>query len=404
MNRLLVRCHLLFATLTTFAITGFASAEPLRYQLQSGQKFSYRFDITVDAPDAVTSYKGITNYTVQSASGDQVRLLYQGGLNESSQPKDIGMRGGFPRFPEPPMMPFGRPTFAGKTMTQNTITLSTRGQVLAMEGDSQLPYLIGNVSLLPFEPLPEDEQPQWTVGGDLAISQSNERQDRFAPFSPFSNGPDRSKMLAANEEATYVIQQQDDKQIVIKKTGSLSTSAGEGNAAFDSQGTGTWTFDPVDHLPVAIDYKQTLDLKINNISVTLPITIKFERLSEEELAKEERERKAQVEAMAKAHAEAKAEAERPLTEDEKKSFLQKLASTETFVIVQALNDLARKKPKESDAEITRAIELLLVHSNDVVSMTAKRAMSQWSPEYNKQQSLSNSYRRMDRWIRQIFPF
>ncbi len=173
----------------------------------------------------------------------------------------------------------------------------------------------------------------------------------------------------------------------------MSTPAGEGNSTFDSEEAGTWTFDPVAHVPVAMDGQTTLNLKVSNISVTLPIKIKFERLSEEELAKVEEERKARVEAMAKASAERKALAAKPLTAEEKQALLTALASTEEHTVVKALMDLANKQPKETDPELVRAIEPLLAHTSTGVSMTAKRAMARWSPEYEKNQSLAESYRR-----------
>ncbi len=389
MNPLLVRCGLLACGLITIACCHDASAQTLRYQLQNGQKFSYRIEITVDTPDSVTSYKGVTHYTVQSSSEDQIRLLYQGGLMESEQPKTRGPQSGFPRFPEPPRFPFDRPTFAGKTPTTNQITMSTRGQVLAIEGDSQLPFLIGNVSLLPFEPLPESDQNQWTTDGELAISQSNQR-DRFGPFAPWQ-GVDQPKLLAATEETTYTIEKQTDQQWLIRKVSRLSTPAGDGNEAFESEGNGTWTFDPVAHLPVATDYQTTLKFKQNNIAISLPIAIKFERLSATELAKLEQEQQAKTEALAKAREAAKLEAQTPLTAEQKKASLEKLGSDQNHTLVIELNELAKKQLKDPDAEIAAAIESLVDHPDRAVSMSAKRALARWSPEFERKQSLTESY-------------
>src|SRR5712691_9015066 len=162
-----------------------AQAKSLRYQSKPGQQLAYEIEITVDLPDKVTSYKGVTRYTVDASSAEQLQLTYRGGLNESSKAKAAaagggprgpgGPRGFGPRGPGrpgggPPDF-FSKPAFAGKTQTTNRITLTTRGGVVAMEGDSQLPYLLGNVSLLPFEVLPSDNEREWTYDTGISITQ-----------------------------------------------------------------------------------------------------------------------------------------------------------------------------------------------------------------------------------------
>ena len=122
-----------------------AQQSDLRYQWEKGKQFAYEVTVTVDSPTSVTTYKGITRYTVDASDDKQSRLTYRGGTSESNKYKASASRGGFPPFgpfgfgrhsiPDP----FSRPTFAGKIQTTNRITLSPRGGVLAMEGDSHLP-------------------------------------------------------------------------------------------------------------------------------------------------------------------------------------------------------------------------------------------------------------------------
>ena len=125
-----------------------AFGQQLEYRWKPGQKFSYDVKIVVDAVDEVVTYQGMTHYTVVTLGPDQCTVTYRGGLTESKRQRNAGgNRVSFgPRGFGGPPSPFSRPTFAGKTQTSNKITITTRGEVLAMEGDSQLPYLLGNVS------------------------------------------------------------------------------------------------------------------------------------------------------------------------------------------------------------------------------------------------------------------
>ncbi len=149
------------------------TAQELRYRWQPNQKFSYNVTVTVDEDDKTTTYAGTIHYEVNSAHVEQSTLTYRGGLHETAIPKPNRQpSGGFgpPGFGGPfgprfggPMGPFSRPTFAGKVQTTNRITLTGTGRVLAMEGESHLPFLLGNVSLMPFEILPKDNQRDWLV-------------------------------------------------------------------------------------------------------------------------------------------------------------------------------------------------------------------------------------------------
>src|SRR2546422_9414776 len=72
----------------------FAQAKSLRYQSKPGQQLAYEIEITVDLPDKVTSYKGVTRYTVDASSTEQLQLTYRGGLNESRKCKAAASGGG----------------------------------------------------------------------------------------------------------------------------------------------------------------------------------------------------------------------------------------------------------------------------------------------------------------------
>ncbi len=176
----------------TCLLAATAAAEQMAYQWQPGQKFSYDVEVVVDAGDEIITYKGIIHYNVGNANANQATVTYRGGVNESKKYKkgsDPGRSGPFgPRgFGGPPSFPspFSRPTFTGKTQTTNKITFTARGEALAMEGDSQLPYLLGNLSLMPFEPLPAGDERQWKSDSGVAITEkSNNNRHPFGALWP----------------------------------------------------------------------------------------------------------------------------------------------------------------------------------------------------------------------------
>ncbi|MCA9146251.1 MAG: hypothetical protein KDB05_25860 [Planctomycetales bacterium] len=401
MNRIWARRATFLVLITAaFVPPTVARAQPsdLRYQWEKGKQFAYELAITADTPTTVTTYKGIIRYTVDASDDKQSRLTYRGGTHEtskskaSSQPRGFGPFGPFgpgrPSFPNP----FSRPTFAGKIQTTNRITLSARGGVLAMEGDSQLPYLLGNVSLLPFEVLPESGEQTWKVDSGISITQGGDedRRGRFGPFNPFANN-DPTSVQAASEITTYTIASKDPQKITIKKSYHLKTPKVGDKAAYDMQGDGTWTFNPQERVPEALDFKHTLVIDEDNTKVTVPITVVYRRLSDDEIAKIDSDAKAKQEEAARVAAEMKAQKEAPLTDDERQTTLAGLNSSDTTAILESLKILAGKAPKETDSEIADAIRPLLVNSNKKVAEEAHKALRVWSQEYKRKADLNAAY-------------
>ncbi|MDP7303895.1 MAG: SHD1 domain-containing protein [Pirellulaceae bacterium] len=352
----------------------------------------------MDGDDAVTTYKGITNYTVDTANGEQMRLTYRGGLTESKKTKQTrrsarGFRGLFGPFGGPRGIPspFARPTFAGKTQTTNRITITPRGNVLAMEGDSQLPYLLGNVSLLPFETLPRGNERDWSFDSGVSITEESEnRRQPFGPFGPFA-GQGRKNIQTASEVAHYTIESVDGDHVTIKRSYHLKTPQTDDNPAFDMSGTGTWTFDQKSHIPHALDMKYKLTVKNGNTSTTIPISVKYTHISAAEIAKIETITKQKMEERTRAAAVAKEEAEAPLTDSEKREAMSALASSDVAQIQKTLGQLAAKAPKDPDLEVAAAIEKLLASENKGIASLAHQALVKWSPAYKLKKSLAKAY-------------
>ncbi len=371
-------------------------AEPMRYQWTDGQKFSYEVAIEVESPGATTTYKGLIHYSVTKGGADQSTVTYRGGLKESKSYKGSS-RGGFPgRFPGPPSFssPFSRPTFAGKTQTTNKITIGSRGGVLAMTGDSQLPYLLGNLSLIPFESLPAGQENRWDSDTGVSITEeSDDRRDRFSPFGRFGpgGGSNQESKQAGGEKSSYVLAGQQGNIVNVRKTYRLFTPQADGKDTFEMKGTGTWSFDRVDHVPHACDMKISLVVKSGNSSTTVPISLKYDRISAEKLAAMEAETKRKADEAAKAKADAKALAERPLSAIEKETAMIDLRSSDPAAIQATLGILAGKSLENPDRQIVAAIESHLSSSDKKTAAAAHNAMMKWSPAYATKKNLAKAY-------------
>lgn len=74
----------------------------LAYDWSVGQEFAYEIEITVDEPNALVTYKGITQYRVDGTNAEQLNATYRGGLTESKKPKEQSRPAGPPGFPGAP--------------------------------------------------------------------------------------------------------------------------------------------------------------------------------------------------------------------------------------------------------------------------------------------------------------
>lgn len=381
----------------------------LSYQPKSGLELAYQVNIAVEDGDDIVKFDGVIRYTVTAANTDSFSLAYRGGLTEMKQAKPgergsqpgFGLRGfgqdgfGGPRaltFPAGPFGPFAKTTFAGKTLTMNKITLKPNGEVAAMEGDSHLPYLLGNVSLLPFEMLPNDNNRAWRHNAKLSVVEKSNRGYPFGPRGPGSPfGQPDEKQQAATEFTDYAIQTEDTERIVLKKNYQFNKPKVVDDPSMDVTGEGIWTFNLRDHLPEAIDFKQKLTIVDGNTQTAFPISIRYQRLSADAIAKLELDAQQKRDEVNKKQAEDKQRAEAPLTALEKNDSMQSLSSTNTGKLTEALDFLRRKTPTEPDLDVAAAVEKLLKHSNSKIQEAARAALVNWSPEFGLRQKLNAAY-------------
>jgi hypothetical protein len=408
-HRFAVLSVFLWAALSVTRVSAQAN-QALRYDWQPNQVFAYSVKIVVDLPDSTETYQGTTNYTVKAVAADSRLVIYQGGLPKAKAskstggPRGFGPRGFGPFGPRmgPPPSPFSRSNFRGSEQTTNEITLSPTGKVTSLKNDSQLPYLLGNVSLLPFEPLPDTPRREWKVSEGMAITEKEERSDmrpHFGPFDPFGGGQREEEVQAASESTSYAIAREQGDLVSVSKTYELKSPAPKpGEAGFTFTGTGTWTFNRKLHVSESLHMDLKLVQAKGNEQVTVPITVDYRRLTEDELAKIQAERQRQQEELrkkaeetARAEAEKKRQAEAPLTPEEKQASLSGLQGTDVAALTKVLGDLAKKSPKDPDTQIATAIEPLLKHADRLVREAAHKALLQWSPSYRPRGELDRQY-------------
>jgi hypothetical protein len=385
-----------------------AQSTPLRYDWQPEQNFAYRVKITVDTPTKTETYQGTIHYTVQAADDDSRSVTYQGGLKQATRWKEsAGSRGPGPRFGPPRIpvpSPFSRSSFRGIEQVTNEITLAPSGEVKQLKGDSQLPYLLGNLSLLPFEPLPPPGQREWEVHSDASITEKEDNNrpfPRFGAFDPFGRGQQDEQVQSASESASYSVTSVNDELITVAKTYELKSPAPRADeTGFTFSGRGTWLFNRKLHLSESLHMDLKLVVVAENQQTTLPIQLEYQRLGDEELAEIRAERERQqaelrrkAEEQAQAQAEAKRRAEAPLTADERTAVLASLRTADAAALSRTLSELAAKSPQHPDRQIAAAIEPHLAHSERSLREAAHQALLKWSLEYRPRGELDQKYSR-----------
>jgi len=284
-----VKCLTLLAVAVAF--TTHVAAEPLRYQITPKQVVPYTVTITVKSPSAVETMKGVIVFTGQKTDDTTLTIEYSGGLNKTSKSTSTstsrGRFGGPPRFggPRGPRGPFDSVPFRGLITTKNTIVMSPTGAIKSMSGDSQLPYVLGNLALLPFEKLPAAEQKEWEDANGFSITTTSDN-NRFGPRRPpFFDDNEEKVKGGGGETSSYRIEEDTNGLVKIAKTYSMtSPKANADETGFEMTGSGTWMFNREVGASESLDFKMDLTIDSKNVILKYPITIKWNRMTDEAYA------------------------------------------------------------------------------------------------------------------------
>ncbi len=361
-----------------------AASDKLEYSLRPDQTVAYRIEITADREDATETLQGVITYKCTYVETGILDVTYSGGLVKSSiaKPSQDYSRFGPSRFgarfgPSRAFGPFSETPFKGLITTTNHLTLTSLGEVQTMQGDSQLPYLLGNASLLIFEPLPKQPRESWSVTAGISITEEGGRQGLPYRF-PFERDPPR-RTTTGSEILTYQVRTTEGPHIIVDKTYRLDSPAlSKDVSGFEINGTGTWTFNHRLGISESLQFGQKLIVQKGNTTTVIPMTIKYNRMSDAELQEYREEQKRKAEEAKRQFAELeKKKASTPLTEMEIQKFLEELKSDNAAVVLGALQRIQGRTPECGDLRIAGAIHALREHENVLVRRNAEAAAGKW---------------------------
>ncbi len=370
-----------------------ASAQ-LSYNIPEGETVAYKVTIVFDSPAEKDTMTGVIVYEGQSASNDRITVKYSGGLSSRKQSKAQsrgpggfrgprgpgGFRGpGGPRGPSrfrgpggPPGSPFanrGGISFDGLRQTTNTLNVAPNGEVLSMRGESQLPYLLGNLSIIPFEPLPAGSEKSWESANGITVT---EEEESSFPRPPFTNNT--TTKTGGSEGSTYEVTKEDGDLVEVAKTYYLISPAVEDDEATHSiEGSGTFTFNRKLSMPESLSMKMTYKAETESVTVKSPLTINYQRLSAEELAANRKQRQQAI-----AQARSKTAINREAWSEEiQQQYIEELQSSDLNKVRRRLALLNAQKPHTDEVEVAKAIEALINHEDRLTKNMANIAWKRW---------------------------
>lgn len=364
-----------------------AEAAELRYQIQPMQVVPYRVDITVKTPTTVETMSGLIAFTGKAADEKNCTVVYAGNLARQTKSTDnrgrrsrFGVRRGRP--PLPGFMGQGV-SFGGLFRTTNTVVVGHQGDVQSLTGQSQLPWLLGNLSLLPFEALPQDNRQEWEVGSGISVTEQEE--------TPFFGGPFRGNTrvkVGGKESSKYKILSDDGKLVTIQKTYHLmSPAAGKDDEATEINGTGTFVFNRELNCSESLKMEQTLVITKEASTVNLPMTVAFQRVPQAEWEAQETKlaemqanaRKASAERQAKEDAAAREAAGKKLDPEAKAEIMRDLHAKHWPDVQNQLQKLKRFEPHPDDFDVALRVKELQDHKVVGVYLKARELWKRLAP-------------------------
>lgn len=377
-------------------------AQSMRYRIEPKQVIPYTVTITGETPTSTETLAGIIAFTGSKADSETLTIEYSGGLTKTvkSKASNRGPRGfgpggfgpggfGRPGGPPIPRSPFDRPDFGGLTQSTSEMVLTTTGSIKSMRGDSQLPFLLGNLSLMPFELLPSEDVSEWSDGNGLSITSRSSSESRFGPrFGPFATDDKEEVRTGGSESATYRITNTNGDLVTISKTYTLNSPAATADQpGFQINGNGTWTFNRKDGVSQSMDFKSDLTVAVSGSTVKVPVTVKWNRTSTETWEAHLKERQDRIAALQKdaqerrdAAAKAAKEREgRKLESKDKQAILADLNASSWPTISRRLDTLQKFVPHPDDFDIALRIKDLQSHKVLSVSRSAKELWKRLDP-------------------------
>jgi len=345
----------------TPAVAQADDAVTLRYGWESGARFAYEVEIVADKGDAIETLKGTPILKVEAVGDDGATVTLQNKTLASTTKSQRPTRGF--RIPAPPRIPRGGPF--GRGFTGHEMTLDSQGRVVTQRGDSQLPFVLGNLAQLLVEPFPAEAKPEWSHTASTTIRITSD----WPPRSPFREDVEQER-LNAEERTDFTLKEVTPESATLEKRYRLATiETVDDEPRMELTGRGTITFDRRRKIISGLEYEAAFVMRERNTEKTYPITITFRLLSDEELA----EHDARV-------AQAAAERKAPPSAELREQHLADLGSEDVNRARTALVAMSGREPDAPDAELAAAFAIWLASDDrSIRSLTAKN-LELWATE------------------------
>jgi hypothetical protein len=248
-------------------------AEALRYGWKQGQKYLYSVRIEAKLESGAVVLTSLNNYGCVKADGKEFWLRQRNNLIAHKEDADGKST--------PKILQSGL-TAAART---NEIRIDPFGQVLKSSGESQLPFVLGNISMLAIVPLSPEGKDSWEVKSDCVIRESAPAKPVNPKIKKKTPPPQATTVdYPAQEISTFTLGKKNGDIVVINKKYILKTRQEEnGKAHLEFQGEGSINFDAKLGVPRSMEFKGVL--KGSSRSSEVPITVSYKLLEGEELEK-----------------------------------------------------------------------------------------------------------------------
>ena len=354
-----------------FAAEPVTPPAPLRYAWAQAGKLAYAVELEIDHGAELETQKGTVIISV--APGDEgqalvsmppLRLASQRTLKPGRNPIGPGFGPPIPRLP--PLL--GPPDFSA--FNGHELKMDARGRVISERGEAQLPFALGALIPLLFQPLPEVAEARWQRTQETAIRVTAEGPCR----NPFRAETEAGR-LNAEEVTTCEVRALSDARVDLVRTYVLRTvQTVGGEAAMELSGSGTIALDRARGLPTEVTYSLRFQEREENREQRYPIRFSCKLLNEADLKQQEEQAKAALDA-AKAATEAR---RAPPTASERDALLAELQSGDKERGRRAMNTLQHKQPAKPDAAIAMALAGWLGHGDAFVRQQAAEALANWA--------------------------
>jgi len=353
-------------------------ASKLRYQWQKGQELVYRVKVVGTQGDYSENISGRVTYKVKSVTDDEAEIEMVKSMSRSQSSDRVGVvvySGRGPRFRHGPSRSgvavvrfFTIPKSKNKT---SVVTLTRQGRMIHVKNDAPLPYLLGNLSELVFEPFSTPTDGVWSTEAVSTIEVS-------PPFRRYVRGGNQTG-VPANEKTTYTILDQSDDRVTIAKCFELTTTAQlNGKPQFQASGNGKLVFDVACGAFSSMTYDVLVTARRPAKTEEVPFHVTYQLVTEAELAAE----KKAAEEQRIAREKAKEELRRPMTDVELDAAVADLSSGDQKKVGAAMKLFIAKAPRKPSVKALEEAMRNLDNNSGGIRADAAKALKVWGSQEN----------------------